>query len=239
MARASATRCNGHRLRVAGERDVFVEGIRMRRSACIARRGHPRAIVRPSSRLRHADAERAKSLAERYRLNFLVTTERLDLPVAYSSGPLLVYVCDERFRPSEARNGHVMTVYCWGKPRAQPFRGCGAFDVEPGARALTAIAAFRRPTSGFRASRAGDRACAGMPDSWRKPTSWLQRHPAQSTELRGSSRCRGLYLRPHDGCRTRHRRDRITGMTASSWPVAAGETWPQAGRRIWRCHRHR
>jgi hypothetical protein len=35
--------------------------------------------------------ERARSLAERYRLNFLVTTERLDLPVAYSSGPLLVY----------------------------------------------------------------------------------------------------------------------------------------------------
>ena len=35
--------------------------------------------------------ERARSLGARYRLNFLVTTERLDLPVAYSSGPLFVY----------------------------------------------------------------------------------------------------------------------------------------------------
>ena len=33
----------------------------------------------------------AKKLAERYRLNFLVTTQQLDLPVAYSSGPLVVY----------------------------------------------------------------------------------------------------------------------------------------------------
>ena len=38
-----------------------------------------------------AEAAQARRLAERYRLNFLVTTERLDLPVAYSSGPLLVY----------------------------------------------------------------------------------------------------------------------------------------------------
>ena len=37
------------------------------------------------------------------------------------------------------RNGHMMTVYCWGKPRAFPTLPAAAerhFDVEPGARVL-------------------------------------------------------------------------------------------------------
>ena len=51
------------------------------------------------------------------------------------------------------RNGHVMTVYCWGKPRAFPRLPAPAerhFDVEPGARVLAHChwQPFRRPTSG-------------------------------------------------------------------------------------------
>ncbi len=35
--------------------------------------------------------ERARSLAARYGLDFLVTPQKLDLPLAYSSGSLRVY----------------------------------------------------------------------------------------------------------------------------------------------------
>jgi hypothetical protein len=83
----------GTSLRVAGQRDVFVEGIK---DAAIGMYERDVAI-RTRDRLAELQdfdtltPERARSLAERYRLNFLVTTQRLDLPVAYSSGPLLVY----------------------------------------------------------------------------------------------------------------------------------------------------
>jgi len=83
----------GTSLRVAGERDVFVEGIK---DAAIGMYERDVAI-RTRDRLAELQdfdtltPERARSLAERYRLNFLVTTQRLDLPVAYSSGPLIVY----------------------------------------------------------------------------------------------------------------------------------------------------
>jgi hypothetical protein len=83
----------GTSLRVAGQRDVFVEGIK---DAAIGMYERDVAI-RTRDRLAELKdfdtltPERARSLAERYRLNFLVTTQRLDLPVAYSSGPLLVY----------------------------------------------------------------------------------------------------------------------------------------------------
>jgi hypothetical protein len=83
----------GTSLRVAGQRDVFVEGIK---DAAIGMYDRDVAI-RTRDRLAELQdfdtltPERARSLAERYRLNFLVTTQRLDLPVAYSSGPLLVY----------------------------------------------------------------------------------------------------------------------------------------------------
>jgi hypothetical protein len=83
----------GTSLRVAGQRDVFVEGIK---DAAIGMYERDVAI-RTRDRLAELQdfdtltPERARSLAERYRLDFLVTTQRLDLPVAYSSGPLLVY----------------------------------------------------------------------------------------------------------------------------------------------------
>jgi hypothetical protein len=83
----------GTSLRVAGERDVFVEGIK---DAAIGMYDRDVAM-RTRDRLAELQdfdtltPERAKKLAERYRLNFLVTTQQLDLPVAYSSGPLVVY----------------------------------------------------------------------------------------------------------------------------------------------------
>ena len=83
----------GTSLRVAGQRDVFVEGIK---DAAIGMYERDVAM-RTRDRLQELQdfdtltPERARSLGERYRLNFLVTTERLDLPVAYSSGPLFVY----------------------------------------------------------------------------------------------------------------------------------------------------
>ena len=83
----------GTSLRVAGQRDVFVEGIK---DAAIGMYDRDVAM-RTRDRLAELEdfdtltPERARTLAERYRLNFLVTTQHLDLPVAYSSGPLFVY----------------------------------------------------------------------------------------------------------------------------------------------------
>jgi hypothetical protein len=83
----------GTSVRVAGERDVFVEGVK---DAAIGMYERDVAI-RTRDRLRELEdfdrmtPARARALATRYGLDFLVTTERLDLPVAYSSGPLQVY----------------------------------------------------------------------------------------------------------------------------------------------------
>ena len=83
----------GTSVRVAGERDVFVEGVK---DAAIGMYERDVAI-RTRDRLRELEdfdqmtPERARALAARYGLDFLVTTERLDLPVAYSSGLLQVY----------------------------------------------------------------------------------------------------------------------------------------------------
>ena len=80
-------------MRVAGERDVFVEGVK---DAAIGMYERDVAI-RTRDRLQELEdfdqmtPERARALAARYGLDFLVTTERLDLPVAYSSGLLQVY----------------------------------------------------------------------------------------------------------------------------------------------------
>jgi hypothetical protein len=83
----------GTSVRVAGQRDVFVEGIK---DAAIGMYERDVAI-RTRDRLhelRDFDTltpERARSLAARYQMNFLVTVQTLDLPVAFSSGPLRVY----------------------------------------------------------------------------------------------------------------------------------------------------
>ncbi|MFL6279920.1 MAG: hypothetical protein ACJ731_07400, partial [Vicinamibacterales bacterium] len=83
----------GTSLRVAGERDVFVEGIK---DAAIGMYERDVAM-RTRDRLEQLSdfdtmtPERAKALATQYQLDFLVTARALDLPVAFSSGPLRVY----------------------------------------------------------------------------------------------------------------------------------------------------
>jgi hypothetical protein len=78
---------------VAGERDVFVEGIK---DAAIGMYERDVAI-RTRDRLDELSdfdtmtPERAKTLGTRYQLDFLVTAQALELPVAFSSGPLRVY----------------------------------------------------------------------------------------------------------------------------------------------------
>lgn len=83
----------GTSLRVAGERDVFVEAIK---DVAIGMYDRDVAI---RTRDRLADVHdfdrltptRARALASRYGLDYLVTDQPVDLPVAFSSGPLRVY----------------------------------------------------------------------------------------------------------------------------------------------------
>jgi hypothetical protein len=83
----------GTSVRVAGERDVFVEaakdqaigmydrGVAMRTRDRVAAIGDFHALT----------ASRARDLASTYGIDFLVSDERLDLPVAFQSGKLRVY----------------------------------------------------------------------------------------------------------------------------------------------------
>ena len=83
----------GTSVRVAGQRDVFVEGIK---DAAIGMYERDVAI-RTRDRLQELrdfdtlTPARARSLGASYQMDFLVTVQTLDLPVAFSSGPLRVY----------------------------------------------------------------------------------------------------------------------------------------------------
>jgi hypothetical protein len=84
----------GTSVRVAGERDVLVEGVK---DAAIGM--YDRAIaIRTRDRLAAADGferltpERARALGARYGLDYLVTEQSLDLPMAFESGALRVYL---------------------------------------------------------------------------------------------------------------------------------------------------
>ena len=87
----------GSSLRVAGERDVFVEGIK---DAAIGMYERDVAM-RTRDRLAEIDgyegmsAARVRALAEKYGLDFMVSEESLPLPIAFESGSLRVY----RLRP--------------------------------------------------------------------------------------------------------------------------------------------
>ena len=83
----------GTSVRVAAQRDVFVEGVK---DAAIGMYERDVAI-RTRDRLEELrdfdtlTAERARALGARYQMDFLVTLQTLELPVAFSSGPLRVY----------------------------------------------------------------------------------------------------------------------------------------------------
>jgi hypothetical protein len=83
----------GTSVRVAGRRDVFVEEIK---DTAIGLYERPVAI-RTRERLealgnfRTLSPQRARDLAKQYGLDYLVTEQPIDLPVAFSSGPIRVY----------------------------------------------------------------------------------------------------------------------------------------------------
>jgi hypothetical protein len=83
----------GTSVRVSGERDVFVEAIK---DAAIGM--YDRSIaMRTRDRVAELGdfhtltPERARALAAKYEIDFLVTEEKLDLPVAYAAGKLSIY----------------------------------------------------------------------------------------------------------------------------------------------------
>ena len=83
----------GTSVRVAGQRDVFVEGIKDAAIGMYERDVAMRTRDRLEA-LRDFDSltpDRARMLGSHYQLDFLVTSQLLDLPIAYSSGPLRVY----------------------------------------------------------------------------------------------------------------------------------------------------
>ncbi len=83
----------GTSLRVAGERDVFVEAVKdtaigmYARETAIRTRDHLAALHDFGS----LTPDRARAIAARDGLDYLVTEERLDLPVAFRSGSLTIY----------------------------------------------------------------------------------------------------------------------------------------------------
>jgi len=83
----------GTSVRVAGQRDVFVEGIKDAAIGMYERE----VAIRTRDRLQELrdfdtlTPARATALGARYQMDFLVTVQALDLPVAFSSGPLRVY----------------------------------------------------------------------------------------------------------------------------------------------------
>jgi hypothetical protein len=83
----------GTSLRVAGERDVFVEGVK---DAAIGMYDRGIAMRTRDRTLAVGDfhaltADRARALAATYDIDFLVTEEKVDLPVAFASGRLTIY----------------------------------------------------------------------------------------------------------------------------------------------------
>jgi len=86
----------GTSVRVAGERDVLVEAVK---DAAIGMYDREVA-VRTDERIRAVSdfdaltAADARALGARYDLDYMVTEQQLDLPVAFTSGPLRVYRLD-------------------------------------------------------------------------------------------------------------------------------------------------
>jgi hypothetical protein len=93
IAHPSHASLYGTSLRVAGRRDVFVEGIKDAAIGMyerdVAMRTHERlAEIDPFDRI---TPDRARALGARYGLEYLVTAQSLDLPLAYADGALRVY----------------------------------------------------------------------------------------------------------------------------------------------------
>jgi hypothetical protein len=83
----------GSSVRVAGERDVFVEGVKDAALGIYDRQIAQRtdARMRELHDFSGLSADTARRLASRYDLDYLVTDKDLPLPLAFESGPLRVY----------------------------------------------------------------------------------------------------------------------------------------------------
>jgi hypothetical protein len=83
----------GTSVRVAGERDVLVEGVKDAAIGMyqreIAMRTQERLAV--AQDFHQLTPDRARAIGARYGLDYLVTEQALDLPIAFQSGPLRVY----------------------------------------------------------------------------------------------------------------------------------------------------
>ena len=83
----------GTSVRVAGERDVFVEGVKDAAlgiyDRSIAERTETRMQELPD--FRSLSVEKARELGSRYDLDYLVTPNTLDLPLAFESGTIRIY----------------------------------------------------------------------------------------------------------------------------------------------------
>jgi hypothetical protein len=83
----------GTSVRVSGERDVFVEAIKDVALGMydrdVAMRTHDRLTTLGD--FKQLTADRARDLARQFDLDYLVTEQTLDLPVAFTSGELQVY----------------------------------------------------------------------------------------------------------------------------------------------------
>jgi hypothetical protein len=83
----------GTSVRVAGHRDVFVEAIKdaavgmYDRSVALRTRDRVEAL----GAFPELTPDRARSLADEYAIDYLVTEQTLDLPLAFSSGRIRVY----------------------------------------------------------------------------------------------------------------------------------------------------
>jgi hypothetical protein len=93
IAHPSHASLYGTSLRVAGRRDVLVEGVKDAAIGMyerdVAMRTHDRlAEIDPFDRI---TPDRARALGARYGLEYLVTAQSLDLPLAYADGALRVY----------------------------------------------------------------------------------------------------------------------------------------------------
>ena len=88
----------GTSLRVAGERDVFVEAVKdaaigmYERDVAIRTRDRIAAVGDFDA----MTPERARTLGAQYGLDYLVTEQPLDLPLAFESGKLRCIGCDDR-----------------------------------------------------------------------------------------------------------------------------------------------
>jgi hypothetical protein len=95
----------GTSVRVAGQRDVLVEAVKDAAIGMYARDVAMRTEERiaAGNGFDHMTPDRARALGAQYALDYLVTEQHLELPLAFESGALRVYLIRD---PGPAKAGH-------------------------------------------------------------------------------------------------------------------------------------